>query len=411
MVLATHISKRSSWEKTNTSKREGILARQNKIGLFHPVCRVAVFLFLPISMMFNSMSGHADPQGKTVIKKGDLFPEIYLEPPEDPTHLSYLGLSPDKPFRIHDIKADLVLVEIMHINCSSCQKQAPIDNKLFSLIESKPESKGRIKMLAIAAGCLDVYIKQFVAQFNTPYPIFQDPKFAAYEAVGVASIPFTLYIKPDRSKGVDIVAGTHIGFNSDYKGRFREIQEILDVELTTIEEEGKAIQSKIIKVDSLLSEEELQAKIKAALAKEGYTTRSIRKVEMPSGKTVYTASVQKGGSERQIFSVMVGSPAPCDVCHEVHFIVLFEDTGEILQLIPVQLTKYGNEDWDEADIEKMRKVIIGRYLFMPFDFDPKIHAVSSATITSSVIFKSLEEEHATFKELKEQGLIGVSTDN
>ena len=43
---------------------------------------------------------------------------------------------------IKDIKADLVLVEIMSVYCGACRRQAPIYNKLYALIESTPETKG-----------------------------------------------------------------------------------------------------------------------------------------------------------------------------------------------------------------------------------------------------------------------------
>ena len=69
-------------------------------------------------------------------------------------------------------------------------------------------------------------------------------------------------------------------------------------------------------------------------------------------------------------------------------------------MIPIQLSKYGNKKWSEADIEKMRGRIVGRYMSAPFKFNPEIDAVSRATITSSMIFKSLNEGIAVLNELK-----------
>ena len=109
--------------------------------------------------------------------------------------------------------------------------------------------------------------------------------------------------------------------------------------------------------------------------------------------------------KKNVFAVMVSRPTPCDVCHDVHFIYVFDATGKILRLVPLQLTKYGNEPWDQADIEKIRKRIEGQYIQSSFDFDPEIDAVTSATITSSIIFRSLEEEQITLRELKEKGFL------
>jgi hypothetical protein len=95
----------------------------------------------------------------------------------------------------------------------------------------------------------------------------------------------------------------------------------------------------------------------------------------------------------------------CDVCHETHFIYTFEADGKILQFIPLRLSKYGNEDWDEADIAKMRLRIVGRYIYHPFAFKAKVDAVTSATITSASIFKGLSEGQRIFRELKAKGLL------
>jgi hypothetical protein len=348
---------------------------------------------------------------KPTIKKGDYFPELSLNAPVESTRVSYLGIDEGQSFTIRDIKADIILVEIMNINCSSCQKQAPVNNKLFSLIESTTATKGRIKMLAIAVGCLDVHIKQFVEHFNTPYPVIQDPKFVVYDAIGRSSIPLAMLIRRDPKTGKSIVAWTHSGFDSDYEGMFNEIKNLMNTDLAIIKEEGKTIQPKVVEVKPILSDRELQEKIEKVFAMEGSRISNLKTISLKSGRTIYMSMIQQDMKKKNIFAVMVSRPNPCDVCHDVHFIYVFEGSGKILQLIPLQPTKYGNEPWDNKDIEKMQKRVVGRYIQMPFDFDPKIDAVTSATITSSIIFKSLEEEQAVFRELKEKGLLPISKES
>ncbi len=362
---------------------------------------VAFYIFL----LFLMNATNAFSEQTPIIKAGDYFPEITLEAPKDPKQLSYLGIPENKVFTIKDIKADLVLVEIMNINCPSCQKQAPINNKLFSLIESPPEAKGRIKMIAIAVGCLDVYMKQFVDHFKTPYPIFQDPKFVVYDAIGKSPIPLAIFVRQDAEGKRGIVAGTHQGFDEDYKGLFKEMQTLVGADLASILEKKKKAESKVVYVKPILEEKELRAKIKVAFTEEGDNLTRFEKINLQTGLNVYTGLVQKDGQAKRLFAAAISRPAPCDVCHDLHFIYVFETTGKILQLIPLQLTKYGNEPWDEADVDKMRKRIVGRYISSPFDFDPKVDAVTSATITSSIIFKSLNEGITLFKELKERGLL------
>jgi hypothetical protein len=352
-------------------------------------------------------------QEKTIIKKGDYFPKLSLEPPVESKHLPYLGIDEGKRFTLNDVNADFILVDIMNTYCSGCRKQAPINNKLYSLIESTAGTKGRIKMFAIAVGCLDVYIKQFIENFNTLYPVIQDPKFVVYDAIGRSPLPLTIFIRPDPKTGESIVVGTHCGFDSDYKGMFNEIQGLMNADLAIIRDEGKKLQAKVVEVKPILSDRELQERIQMAFAEEGDRISSFKTLNLPSGRTVYTSIVQQNMEKKYLFAVMVSRSPPCDVCHDVHFIYVFEATGKILQLIPLQLTKYanGNEPWDNMDVEKMRKRVIGRYLHLPFDFDPEIDAVTSATITCSVIFKSLEEEQSVLKELEEKGLLQSPNDS
>lgn len=260
-------------------------------------------------------------------------------------------------------------------------------------------------MLAVAVGGLNEYIEQFKEHFKTPYPVIQDPKFIVYGAVGKCPIPLAVFVRKDPQTGESIVAGTHSGFDSDYKGMFKEMQRLMRVDLAVVREEGEKIQPRVVEVKPVITEEELQDKIRAAFSEESSQISGFKKISLQSGRTVYSSIVRQNGQRKCLFAVMVSRPSPCDICHDVHFIYVFETTGKVLQLIPVQLTKYGNEHWDDSDVEKMRKRLIGRYIYLPFDFDPGIDAVTSATITSSVIFKSLEEEQSLFKELKEKGLL------
>jgi len=214
-----------------------------------------------------------------------------------------------------------------------------------------------------------------------------------------------ILIRRDSKTGESIVVWTHSGFDSDYEGIFNEIKMLMNADLAIIKEEGKVIQPRVVEVKPILSDRELQKEIEAAFAKEGDRISNIKTIDLQSGRTIYTSMVQQDMKKKNIFAVMVSRPTPCDVCHDVHFIYVFEASGKILQLIPLQLTKYGNKPWDYMDIEKMQQRVVGRYLQLPFDFDPEIDAVTSATITSSVIFESLEEEQAVFRELKEKGLL------
>ena len=87
---------------------------------------VSIFLLLSIGLLF---AGIAPP------KEGEVLPEITLSVPEVPTHQNYLGITKNKKtFRIPEIKAEIVLIEIFSMYCPYCQKDAPVVNELYNKI-------------------------------------------------------------------------------------------------------------------------------------------------------------------------------------------------------------------------------------------------------------------------------------
>jgi hypothetical protein len=342
---------------------------------------------------------------KRLIKVGDPFPEITLQAPDRPEDRAYLGIQEDDSFTIKDIRADLVLVEILNVYCASCWRQVPVYNKLHSLIESDPETRGRIKMVSIGVGNQDWEVKYFVEQFNVPFPVFPDPDFIMHEAIGGSHTPFSILVRQDPTGNAGVVASAHLGVQYNEHEVYSEMQSLINVDVATLREKRKESVAKVIYVKPVLTEDELQARMKRLFAHEGKDLRRFEKVKLESSGEVYTGVVQKDGMESRLFARVISRPPPCDVCHDVHFIYVFDKSGEILHFLPIQLTKYGNKDFNEADVAKIRGRIVGKHIFEPFVFDAKVDSVTRATITSAVIFKGLNEGQALFKELQEQGLI------
>ena len=344
-------------------------------------------------------------QEKRLIKQGDLFPEIPLEAPQDPKDRMYLGFPRAKTFTFKDIKADLVLVEILSIYCASCQAQAPIYNKLYELIEKDTNTKGRIKIIGIGAGNNEVEVNHFRQKYNVPFPIIPDPQFVMHAAIGGSRTPFSIYVRQDPSAQRGLVAGTHLGTNEEYEKLFIELATLMTTDLAAIREKGKRKKAETVFVEPILTEEELRAKVKEAFASLNGKLIQFQKLSLKSSSRVYTGLLQREGGAERLFAEIVSRPSVCDVCHDVHFIYVFDFRGRVIHLVPLQLTKIDNEPWDEADLHKMRTRIMGKYLFAPFIFDPKVDAVSSATMTSALIFDSLSKGEALMSELKEKGLI------
>lgn len=356
-------------------------------------------------MLFPSTETRVVSAREALIKQGDPFPQIALKAPADPKDAAYLGIHEGKSFTLRDIPADLVLVEIMNVYCVSCWRQAPVYNKLYDLIESKPETKMRIKMLGFGVGNKDWEVNYFREKFEVPFPVISDPDFVIHEAIGGSRTPFSIFVRQSPGEEAGVVASTHLGVTHEHEELVKDMQSMMQLNLEAIREEGKKTEARVIYVKPVLGEEELEAEIKTAFGKEGKNLTRFEKVTLKNKSVIYTGMFQKDGSTRRLFAKVIGRPLPCDACHDIHFIYVFDATGKILQFIPLQLTKHGNREFTKGDVAKMRDRIVGRHIQGPLRFDAKVDAVTGATITSSVVFESLKNGQSLLKELNAKGLI------
>jgi hypothetical protein len=93
----------------------------------------------------------------------------------------------------------------------------------------------------------------------------------------------------------------------------------------------------------------------------------------------------------------------CDICHDIHFIYLFDRQGAIQDFIPIHVVKYGNKPFNENDIEKERKALVGKNITQPIQYNPETDSVTSASMTSALIFKSVKTGDRLFRTLKKEG--------
>jgi hypothetical protein len=345
-------------------------------------------------------------QKNPLIKEGDLFPGVALKTPGDANDRSYLQISDKENFAIKEIKAKVILVEIMNVYCASCQNLAPRYNELFARIQSDPDTRKKIKIIGIAAGNNDQEVKIFRDHFQVPYPIIPDPKYVMHEAIGGSPTPFSIFVRREEKEKIVLVAGTHLGFTEHLDEEvYQKLTTLMNVNLKTIRKGGEEIKGKVLTAKPIYSEEEIQTRIKEAFTQTGGELTGFERILLKKGRVIYTGIIEKDGQSSRLFAEVVSQLPTCDVCHDIHFIYTFDTKGKIRQFVPLQLTKYGNLDWDEADVAKIRHRIIGRYIYNPLSFNARVDAVTSATITSAAIFKGLDKGRILFEELKKKGLI------
>ena len=355
-------------------------------------------------LLFSALRPEAlRAEERTLIKAGDDFPEIALKAPPGVRDRAYLGIPQGDRFTVKDIRAKVILVEILNVYCGACQRQAPLYNRLFSAIQSDPAARKQIKLIGIAVGNDEEEVRTFRSHFKIPYPIIADPEYVLHAAVGGGPTPFSIIVRRDPRSA--LVAEAHLGTIDDIRGLLARMKALTGVDLASIIQRREKTQATVITLKPPISEEEIRTRVQAAFSEDGGRLSGFEAVPLKKGRVVYTGVVEKNGETRRLFAQVVSEVPTCDECHETHFIYTFEADGKIRHFIPIQLTKYGNEDWDEADIAAMRRRIVGRYVYKPFSFKAKVDAVTSATITSAAIFRGLNEGQVLFEGLKARGLL------
>ncbi len=341
-------------------------------------------------------------------RSGDLFPPHTFPPPISLKDRSYFGLAEEKPFTLGDIQADLIVLELLNIYCTSCQKQAPIYNEVFDIVESDPAMKSKVKWMGVGVGNNEREVAFFRKEKSIPFPILPDLDFELYQAIGGQGgvrTPLTLLIRKDE-KGKGIVIDSHMGFHGNKEEIIDDIKAALQYDLAYLRiEKGKRMVLPVTeRLKPPISDEELLKKIKEGMAPHGGVVVEILRIP-PEEQYLYMGRVQVDAEKRHYFAKAVSWPPLCDICHDIHFIYVFDEEAKITNLIPIRLPKEYNRAWNERDIQTMKSRLIGRSLLKPFEFNRDVDAVSRATITSVVIFQRLSKGKEIYAALMKQGYV------
>lgn len=127
--------------------------------------------------------------------KGDVLPKINLPIPKNPAEKAYLGLPGVGTFRIPQIKAKVVILEVFSMYCPYCQKDAPRINEMYQVIENNPDLKNKIKIIGIGAGNSPFEVEVFKKTYRVPFPLFADKDFSIHKLLGEVRTPYFVATK------------------------------------------------------------------------------------------------------------------------------------------------------------------------------------------------------------------------
>ena len=124
--------------------------------------------------------------------KGDSLPALTLSAPATQKDSAYLGIAAGKPFRLADVNADLILVEIIGVYCPQCHQQRPRINRLFHRVQKDAALAQKLKFVGIAVGASPMEAAYLVKETRIPYPIITDESFDIHKQLGEPRTPFNL---------------------------------------------------------------------------------------------------------------------------------------------------------------------------------------------------------------------------
>ncbi|MBW2006133.1 MAG: TlpA family protein disulfide reductase [Deltaproteobacteria bacterium] len=156
-------------------------------------------------------------------EKGGVLPEIKIPVPVNAADRSYLDLKSGGFFKIPQIKAKAVIIEIFSMYCPHCQREAPEINRLYNIIDGNPDLKDKIKLIGIGAGNSSFEVGVFKKKYNIPFPLFPDEDFSIHKGIGEVRTPYFLGVKINDD-------GTHRIFYSQL-GKFKGAEPFLELML------------------------------------------------------------------------------------------------------------------------------------------------------------------------------------
>lgn len=166
--------------KVNKVKMEG---KMKKIL----ICGLAVVATVLLCVCAVSMAKAQPPVG-------GVLPDIKLPMPGF-ADKGYLGISGFGSFRIPEINAKLVIVEIFSMYCPFCQREAPNVNQLYEKIQQDSGLKDAIKIIGIGVGNSPYEVDVFKKRYNVPFPLFADGDYSIHKKIGEVRTPYFIGVK------------------------------------------------------------------------------------------------------------------------------------------------------------------------------------------------------------------------
>lgn len=145
-----------------------------------------------------------------------------LSVPENRAERKYLGLSRKGTFTLPQVKARVVIVQILSMYCPVCQKDAPVMNEVYDALEGRPALKGKAKIVGVASGNTPFEVGVFKKKFDVRFPVIADDDML-FQKISQDRImtPTFIVLKVEKGKRLRLIK-VHVGL-------IHEAQDLLEM--------------------------------------------------------------------------------------------------------------------------------------------------------------------------------------
>ncbi len=163
---------------------------------------IGVFLIVACTSIFlqSNTAFCADPAEEESSVK------FTLPAPDSEQTRTYLGLDAMKPFKVSDVKAQIVVIELMNSLCLVCQSNTPKMNEIYKMIQAD-SGLADVKVIAIALYDQKPGLEIFREQFKTLFPVLLDEDLDISRSMKGRGIPVTMVVSTKDAKVLIIDPG------------------------------------------------------------------------------------------------------------------------------------------------------------------------------------------------------------
>jgi peroxiredoxin len=137
---------------------------------------------------------------------GRVLGGLQLPIPQDEAPRQYLGLSAGDAFKLSDIKASTIVIEVFSMYCPLCQADAPHVNRLYDMIQKDPALTGKVRLVGVGTGNTPFEVDVFKKKFSIPFPLFPDEEFQIQKACSQQiRTPVFIVVHKGRDKVLKVV--------------------------------------------------------------------------------------------------------------------------------------------------------------------------------------------------------------